>query len=151
MGIHSMGGRLCSASDDVIQSPQLTAGRKSLGRNLERGVTHDLLPEGQPFAAEHNKVVDALIDNERLQLACELRLVELHRAQFVDADAILARQIRLGMLEEQWVLIDDKLEFLRALSDLAARGGDNEVLAERMWERADTESGSAFIRWSQYG
>merc|ERR1711924_163696 len=82
---------------------------------------------------------------EKLQLECELLQEELKTSMLEKDKTKLAHQkAKMEMLEQQWMVHDDKLEFLRGLSELAAKGGGDVMLAWHMYERAkeaDSETG----------
>ena len=86
----------------------------------------------RPFARRFNKVLRKQHEVEGLLL--ELKLMSQDGGVVQDEKEFAAQQARKDMLEEQWIVIDDKKMIAIKCSELASHGKAME--AEEMWRMA---------------
>ena len=104
-------------------------------RRLGRSHEYTRWEHTKPYATQYNETVAKALHNERLKLECEMALKKLTEAGKDAADpSVLHWTVRLGLVEEDFIMIDDRLEFLRKNSDLAARSKAHGALAAKMEE-----------------
>ena len=108
-------------------------------RTMRRQRKSVMMAEHMPFAHKYNKRMDGLLVVETRKMECELQLREL-RALVETPEVqqkIMEKEVRLKMITEEWLVIDDTLDLLQGCSDTAMKG--KVAKAWQMWEDAKEE------------
>ena len=106
-------------------------------RNLKRTKNISRWPAHKPFASEFNETLGQWLSLERVKLETELQIQQLSAREGSDPKALLMKQAKLELLEEQWMVFDDKMELLEACNEEAEKG--EWAIAVTMWEDAKLE------------
>ena len=98
-----------------------------------------MMAEHLPFARKYNKRMEGLLVVETRKMECELQLRQLQA--LVETEEVLRKitekQVRLKMITEEWLVIDDTLDLLQGCSDKACKG--KVAQAWQMWDDAQEE------------
>ena len=98
-----------------------------------------MMAEHLPFAKKYNKRMDGLLVVETRKMECELQLRQLQA--LVETEEVLRKitekEVRLKMITEEWLVIDDTLDLLQGCSDKACKG--KVAQAWQMWDDAQEE------------
>ena len=108
-------------------------------RTMRRQRKSVMMAEHMPFAHKYNKRMDGLLVVETRKMECELQLRDL-RALVETPEVqqkIMEKEVRLKMITEEWLVIDDTLDLLQGCSDTAMKG--KVAKAWQMWEDAKEE------------
>ena len=109
-------------------------------RKLRRGQEFVKMDASKPFAFEYNGVLKRLLANEQMCLECDMKVTTLAAAGKGAADADVAHWLaRKKLIEEDYIMLDDRREFLRKNSELASRGESSYMLALMLEELQDQD------------
>jgi len=110
-----------------------------LERTMRRQRKSVMMADHLPFAKKYNKRMDSLLIVETRKMECEFQLRELR--EMVETaelrEKITEKEVRLKMITEEWLVIDDTLDLLQGCSDKAMTG--KEAQAWQMWDDAQEE------------
>ena len=108
-------------------------------RTMRRQRKSVMMAESLPFSKKYNKRMDSLLIVETRKMECEFQLREL--SALVETAEVLAKitekKVRLKMITEEWLVLDDTLDLLQGCSDKACQG--KEAQAWQMWDDAKEE------------
>ena len=105
-------------------------------RTMRRQRKSVMMAEHMPFAKKYNKRMDGLLVVETRKMECELQLQELGALLETPEvrQKIMEKEVRLKMITEEWLVIDDTLDLLQGCSDTAMKG--KTAKAWQMWDDA---------------
>ena len=110
-----------------------------LERTMRRQRRSVMMAEHLPFAKKYNKRMEGLLVVETRKMECELQLRQLQA--LVETEEVLRKitekEVRLKMITEEWLVIDDTLDLLQGCSDKACKG--KVAQAWQMWDDAQEE------------
>ena len=108
-------------------------------RTMRRQRKSVMMADHLPFANKYNKRMDGLLIVETRKMECELQIRELRA--LVETPEVLhkitEKDVRLKMITEEWLVIDDTLDLLQGCSDKALK--EKVAQAWQMWDDAEEE------------
>ena len=109
-----------------------------------------MMAEHLPFAKKYNKRMDGLLVVETRKMECELQLRQLQALAETEEvlRKITEKQVRLKMITEEWLVIDDTLDLLQGCSDKACKG--KVAQAWQMWDDAQEEQQAELLCRGNY-
>ena len=123
-------------------------GGESLGTQhfmLERAMRRQrksvMMAQHRPFVKKYNKRMDALLVVETRKIDCEFQPRELWDlvATAELLEKITEKEVRLKMITEEWLVIDDTLDLLQGCSDKAMKGKVAHVWQMTLWDDSKEE------------
>ena len=92
-----------------------------------------------PFAELYNEKLDELLVVESRKMECKHQLRELRGREATEKNVrqIEAKKVRMELIEEDWMVVDDTLDLLQECSDHALTG--QVASAWQVWENAQKE------------
>ena len=110
-------------------------------RTMRRQRKSVMMADHLPFAKKYNKRMDALLIVETRKMECEFQLRELQ--SLVETAELRVRitekEVRLRMITEEWLIIDDTLDLLQGCSDKAMKGKVAHVWQMTLWDDSKEE------------
>ena len=93
-------------------------------RTMRRQRKSVMMAEHMPFAGKYNKRMDGLLVVETRKMECELQLRELRALKETPEvlQKIMEKEVRLKMITEEWLVINDTPDLLQGCSDTAMKG-----------------------------
>ena len=108
-------------------------------RTVKRTRRAIMMDSKLPFAQLYNEKLDELLVVESRKMECKHQLRELRGRDATEKNVkqIQAKMVRMELIEEDWMVVDDTLDLLQECSDHALTG--QVASAWQVWENAKKE------------
>ena len=116
-------------------------------RSLKRSAALTQMPTHREFSDKYNHTLRKLHNKERDITEAEIQFKKLDERG--ETNEAILKKAELALLKKDWMVYDDKLEFLTGLADMCDKG--ESLLAWQMWsdakeENKETSASAEFVR-----